>query len=112
MPISEIENHKAEKVLQKYCADRTKPDLQHLLEIVYRIEGNYAYIAERRPLWDNPTEYRNYDVAKLRFLVKDRLWNLYWLDRNLKWHIYGDCSPSPDIGDLLSVVDEDPIFYG
>jgi hypothetical protein len=112
MPISEIERHRAEKVLGEYCTRRTNPAIRHQVEIVYRLEGNYAYVAERRPDWRNSSIIRDHDVAKFRFVVKDRAWTLYWLDRNLAWHLFPDCAPASDIGDLLPVVDSEPIFYG
>ena len=112
MPISEIERHRAEKVLREYCSQRTDPAIRDQLEIVYRLEGNYAYIAERRPDWMNPSIVHDHDVAKLRFVVKERAWTLYWRDRNLAWHRFPDCAPARDIGDLLPVVEAEPIFYG
>lgn len=112
MPISEIERRKAEKVLAAYCAERTDPALRDQLEIVYRVEGNCAYIAERRPHWQDSSIVRDHDVAKLRFVVDQRAWTLYWRDSNLKWHLFEDCPPTPSIADLLPMVDSEPIFYG
>ncbi len=77
MPISEIERHSAEKILREYCARRTNPAIRDQLEIVYRLEGNYAYISERRPDWMDSSIVRDHDVAKLRFVVKQRTWSLY-----------------------------------
>jgi len=112
MPISEIELRSAEKVLREYCARRTNPAIRDQLEIVYRMEGNYAYISERRPDWMDSSIVRDHDVAKFRFVVKQRTWSLYWRDRNLAWHLFPDCAPARDIGMLLAIVDEEPIFYG
>ena len=112
MPISEIERRRAEKVLREYCAQRTDPAIRDRIEIVYRLEGNCAYIAERRPDWMNPSTVRDHDVAKFRFVVKARALTLYWLDSNLAWHRFPDCPPARDIGDLLPVVEAEPIFYG
>ncbi len=94
MPISEIERRKAEKVLGAYCMERTNPAVRDQLEIVYRLEGNYAYISERRPDWRDSSIVRDHDVAKFRFVVNRRVWTLYWLDRNLKWHLFPDCAPA------------------
>ncbi len=112
MPISEIERRKAEKVLRAYCAERTDPLLQDQLQIVHRLEGNYAYISERRPHWQDSSIIRDHDIAKFRFVVKRRAWTLYWRDSNLKWHVFPDCAPAQDIAELLPVVDSEPIFYG
>ena len=82
MPISEIEGRRAEKTLSEYCARRTNPAIRDQLEIVYRLEGNYAYIAERRPDWMDASIVLDHDVAKFRFVVKDRAWVLFWSDPN------------------------------
>lgn len=112
MPISEIDRHKAERTLRNYCAGRTNPAVRDQLEIVYRFDGNFAFIAERRPDWLDESVLRDHDVAKFRFLVKERLWVLYWRDRSLNWHIFADCDPAADIAELLPIVDAEPIFYG
>ena len=112
MPINEIERRKALNALRKYCAERTDPSLRDQLEIVHRLEGNDAFISERRPDWQDRSIVRDHDIAKLRFVVSRRVWTLYWRDSNLRWHRFEDCEPARDIGDLLAVVDSEPIFYG
>ena len=112
MPISEIERHKAERTLREYCSRRTNPAIRDQLEIVFRLEGNWAFIAERRPDWRDPSIVRDEDIAKFRFVVKERAWTLWWRDRNLAWHLWPDCEPAADIAELLPIVDSEPIFYG
>lgn len=112
MPISEIEKHRAEMALRGYCARLTRPEIRHELEIVFRLEGLVAFIAERRPDWSDRSVYRNHDIAKLRFSVATREWSLFWRDRNSKWHRFADCPPSANIADLLHVVRAHPIFHG
>ncbi len=112
MPISEIERHKAEKVLAAYCTERTDPAVRDQVEIVFRLEGNYAYVSERRPHWRDSSIVRDHDIAKFRFVVNQRAWTLYWRDSNLRWHVFPECAPSRDIAALLPVVDSEPIFYG
>ena len=112
MPISEIERHVAEKVLREYCTRRTDPSIRDELEIVFRLEGNEAYISERRPDWRDPSIVRDHEVAKFRFVVKTRTWQLYWRDRNLRWHRFDEYAPSRSLAKLLPIVDEEPIFYG
>ncbi len=55
---------------------------------------------------------RDHDVAKFRFVVKQRAWTLYWRDQNLQWHLFPDSRPEVDIAKLLPIVDSEPIFYG
>lgn len=41
-------------------------------------------------------------------------WELYWRDRNLRFHAYNRVGPSANIDELLAEVDRDPtcIFWG
>ena len=112
MPISEIERRRAEASLRAYCSRRTSPEVRNKLQIVYRFEGNTAFISERRPDWRNTSVVRDEDVAKFRFEVGKRWWVLYWRDRNLRWHRFEEYAPSTDISTLLPIVDAEPIFYG
>jgi hypothetical protein len=112
VPISEIERYRAERTLAAYCDAKSPVAVRDQLQIVYRFEGNTAFVAERRPDWQDPTIIRDHDVAKFRFVVRDRLWSLYWRDRNLEWHRFEGCHASSDIATLLPIVDREPIFYG
>ena len=112
MPLSEIEQKKAEFSLAKYCDAKTSQALKSQLEIVFRVEGNFAYISEKRPNLRNPDEVMVHDVAKFRFVVKDRVWVLYWCDSNLNWHVFDEAKPSKDVSALFNTVDSHPIFYG
>lgn len=112
MPMNDIERGRAERTLREYCARKLRPEIRHELEIVYRIEGRFAYVSERRPDWLDPEVIRDHDVAKFRFDMTRREWVLYWRDRNLRWHVFEDCRPARDLADLLAVVDAEPIFYG
>lgn len=112
MPLTDIERAAAERALRAYCAQKLRAEVRHEVEIVYRIEGRFAYIAERRPDFRDRAQKRDHDVAKFRFDMTRRSWELFWQDRNMRWHRFTDCAPARDIGELLPMVDADPIFYG
>lgn len=73
-------------------------------------------IVERRPPWreDYGPEWTEQGIARFRYVAKDKLWTLYWRDRNQRWHKYDLVPPSADILKLLDEVDRDPtgIFWG
>ncbi len=52
-------------------------------------------------------------VARLRF-TRLRGWELYWPDRNSKFHIYEGVEPTQDVTLLLGEINRDPtgIFFG
>lgn len=49
-----------------------------------------------------------------RYTVASKTWQLYWRDRNLRFHRYDLLDPSPNIQDLLDELERDPtcIFWG
>ena len=69
-----------------------------------------AALARRAPA----REWTRFPIARLRYTQATRTWTLYWRDRHLRFHLYDQLEPSPDIGDLLEEIDRDPIaiFWG
>jgi hypothetical protein len=53
-------------------------------------------------------------IVRLRYTNRTELWQLYWRDSNLRWHVYDLALPSRDLATLLAEVDRDPvsIFWG
>jgi hypothetical protein len=53
-------------------------------------------------------------IAQLRYDAANRTWTLWWSDRNGRWDRVSDVRETPDIGALLTEIDEDAagIFWG
>ena len=101
------------QALDVYCDARVPIHVRDKLVLQYRIHRNDVVLLEKRPFFRDPSRWVESPVAKLRYTKRKGLWNLFWPDRNGKWHHY-DIVPSPDFLDLLNEVDEDPtgIFWG
>lgn len=73
-------------------------------------------IVERRAPWreDYGPEWTSRGIARLRYTAARRLWELYWRDRNARWHRYDLTPPTVNVIALLGEVDRDPtcIFWG
>lgn len=54
------------------------------------------------------------DIARFRFRPVTGTWDLYWADRNRRWHLYEPAPPTAYIRTLIAEVDRDPtgIFWG
>jgi hypothetical protein len=91
-----------------------RPDPQFRLLIGYSIKGHDVVIFERRPKWDNPKEWMESPVAKIKFIRSADKWRLYWQRADLKWHEYPGLSSSDRINDLVQEIDADPLacFFG
>ena len=64
--------------------------------------------------WDNPSEWMESPVAKLKFIRSADKWRLYWQPSDLKWHEYPGLSSSDRLSDLVQAIDDDPLacFFG
>jgi hypothetical protein len=114
MPIPTEEKNHAEKVLQRVCLAHSPEDLRDKLVYEPRVVGNAAFIVERRPHFMRRTEWTEHLVAKFRYIVSAGTWELYWADRNGKWHVYEGVRANRRIEPLIAEVwrDRTNIFFG
>ena len=72
-------------------------------------------VVECRTMVPGPSEADWFDVfvARLRF-TRSRGWELYWPDRDSKFHLYEAVEPTQNVTLLLTEIDSDPtgIFFG
>ena len=87
---------------------------QGQLRIGYGSKGREAVIVERRLRWDNPEEWTNSPVAKLKCIRSANKWRLCWQWTDLKWHEDPGPLSSDCISDLAQEVATDPLacFFG
>ncbi len=73
-------------------------------------------IIEARAPWreDFGPEWSRMPIARLRYTQRTKLWTLYWVDRNGKFHNYDRIKPTLNVQTLLDEIDTDPtnIFWG
>lgn len=115
MSLPEVLRESVRRTLEGYCEKRVSPDVRHKVRLVVDIQGPRATIYEERPPWSRQGDsWTRGPVARFRYVAKDKLWTLYWSDRNGKWHLYEGVRPSPTIDRLLAEVNRDPtgIFWG
>src|SRR5450755_3798237 len=102
--------------VRRWCEQRVPEHARDQVRVECDISPRHLTIVECRPPWrqDIGPEWTRFPIARLRYTQATRTWTLYWRDRNLRFHLYDQLEPSPDIGDLLREVDRDPtaIFCG
>ncbi len=80
------------------------------------VDDRSLTILECRPPWraDLGPEWTRFPVARLRYTKSRREWQIYWRDRNLKFHAYDLVPPTANVESLLEHVEADPtgIFWG
>lgn len=91
----------------------------HAIEVI-RFEMDVEQLAvtvlECRPPWrpDYGTDWTRFPIVRFRYNRTRREWQIYWRDRNIKFHLFPLVPPSPRIDDLLVAIDADPTgtFWG
>lgn len=88
-----------EQIVDVFCSKRSPGRLKDKLRLTYAVKGHEVVIVERRPRWDNQTEWTETPVAKLKFIRSANKWRLYWQRADLKWDEYPGLSSSEWISD-------------
>ena len=79
-------------------------------------EPRSVTIMECRPPFSEEygPEWTRFPIARLRYTNARRVWELFWRDRNLKFHLYEDAKPTGNVETLLEEIKQDRIciFWG
>jgi hypothetical protein len=115
MAFSELEGKRCERAMSAFLEKRRPPaHIRPELDIGYRITDQSVEIFEVRPRWDRPQEKTETPVAKATYVKAQRVWRVFWMRRDLKWHRY---DPAPEVAlleDFARLVDKDKhaCFFG
>lgn len=114
MAFSEVDLKRIEQTVGVFCGKRSPGHIKDKLRLMYAVKGHEVVIVERRPRWDNETEWTETPVAKLKFIRSANKWRLYWMRADMKWHEYPGLSSSSYLDDLVQEIDTDPLacFFG
>ena len=108
--LSDVEKQIIEFVESRRPEENIRPEL----DIGYRITGQSFEIFEIRPRWKQPDITQEISVAKATFVKSRKVWKLYWMRADLKWHRYDPLSDTKSLQDVLKEIGEDPYccFWG
>lgn len=89
-------------------------EIRKQLDFGYSYDGKVVIFFEIRPLWDNPEEKIERELAKIRFVKTRKEWNLYWMRASGKWEAYEPFPKSSHLAKLLEVIKKDEFgcFFG
>ena len=114
--LPELTRRHAERVLRELCDARVAASLHAELRLTVVVRGANVTVVEERPPWKEGIgpEWTQSPIAQFRFGLTKQRWSLHWRDRNLRWHLFEDAAPTPDIETLVRVLAEDTtgIFWG
>ena len=115
MAISEFEIKRCERELQKFMKTRRPPpDIRNKLDFGYRIENQSEELFEMHPRYDNPSDKLESSIAKTTYVKSKKIWKVFWMRADLKWHSYDPKPTVNSIEEFLSLVAEDEYacFFG
>ena len=115
MALSEFEVARFEKPVRAYVEQRRpSPPIRKELDYGFRWTGQSIEIFEMRPHWRKPEITLESPIAKATYVKSKRMWKIYWMRADLRWHRYEPHPSSDSIEEFLEVVDKDTwgCFYG
>lgn len=102
--------------VRRWCEARVPEHARHQVRVECEPAARHLTIVERRIPYraDLGPEWTTLPVARLRYAAGDRMWTLFWRDRNLRFQRYDLLAASPTVVDLLAELERDPtsIFWG
>lgn len=116
MPFSDSEIAEHVELIERIFWTQRRPPL-HLRDKIregQRIQKNEVELFFVRPAWHEASEQTEEPIAKARYVRSRKIWKVYWMRADLKWHSY---PPQPEVETLdafLRLVDEDAdgCFFG
>lgn len=106
---------KAKTQIETFVESRRPPEhIRSKVDIGYRITGQSFEIFEIRPRWNQPEIIDEIPVAKATYVKSRKVWKLYWMRADFKWHGYKPLPETKSLRDVLNEINEDPhgCFWG
>lgn len=100
--------------MEPICVLPKDPRVRSQLKVGFRFDGFSVILFESRLHFMPPHEWHEEPVAKFTYVRSGRIWRLFRMLRDLKWHGYEPFPESRDLAPLVSEVQTDPtgIFWG
>lgn len=93
---------------------RPRPEIRDQLDFRADISESEVVIMEVRPAYNDKNRKIEHPVAKAKWIGTKKVWRLFWMRADLKWHTYEPGARLKTIGKVLDEVDRDPYgcFFG
>jgi hypothetical protein len=103
------------EALENFLEKRRPPKhIRHKLDLAYRIENQSVVIYSIRPHWQKNSEIMEEPIAKTTWVHTQKIWKVFWMRADLKWHGYDPQPEVKTIHEFLQIVlaDEHGCFWG
>ncbi len=115
MGISEFETKRIESITSKFVESRRPPaHVRSQVDLSFRVSDQSVEIFEIRPQWNDPNVRNEEPVAKATYVKSRKVWSVFWMMSDLKWHKYTPCPEVKFLEDFIVIIDEDKksCFWG
>jgi hypothetical protein len=115
MAFTDFEQARIERAVEAMLAKRRPSStIREGGDLGYRVAGQSIEIFEIRPLFRDKNKLQEFPRAKATFVENKKVWSLYWLKRDLRWHRYEPMPTAGTIEEILAEIDSDPYacFWG
>ncbi|WP_368643330.1 DUF3024 domain-containing protein [Castellaniella ginsengisoli] len=113
MALSELELARVHRTMGAYIARRRpRPEIRDELDIGYSVENQSVIVHEDRRLYDGSRMIE--PVAKVTWVKTQRIWKIFWMRADLRWHGYEPLAAARTLDKVLEEIDADPYgcFWG
>jgi hypothetical protein len=110
MALPEIEQRRADTLLEQLCEQRTVPEQ---VKLQHETRGNRVTLTESRPLFIDPAIWNEIKIAQFEYSPEHLNWTLYWYDRKNRRQPYPTGRNKNTLEKLILEVNLDPtgIFW-
>lgn len=114
MQLPELLQKQAIRQLDKFCKERVPCERFQGLRLGYSFASNHVTLFEERLDPASGEDWLRTPIARFIYSPELNQWALYAIDRDLRWHIYQNITPSLNLNNLIKALDEDPtgVFWG
>ena len=115
MAFNENQIQKIEQIVNPFIESiRPAPEIRQKMDISFRLENQSLLIFEIRPQFRYPDRVLESSIAKATYVKRTRLWKLYWMRADMKWHRYEPFPGAESLQEILDVIarDEYHCFWG
>lgn len=107
MSLNELDRHRVEHQLAKFCSERNQNLPVDLACVDYHLDTNSLYVTLSHWLVDGAHADDTVSVAKLFYDKEERRWHLFWRPSDATWQIYQPYPSSDQLHDLLNIISKD-----
>lgn len=112
MSLSKEQRQAIEESIEGFMEKRRPPpDIRDELDLEASIEDQSVLVHEVRPDWQDPSEKMRTPVVKTTYVKSRDCWKIYWMKRDLEWHLFEPEAEVDTLDEVFEIVDENEAYF-